>query len=244
MDANVKPILDRIDSTLGVLHQQTQEGLETIRIELEGPWLIETRGQIVGSKSRTPAAARKAAEKRFRQLKKEGYHSEHPALGVLLPRFVSLPGTNHLVRVEMECDEDVDAEMLDSLAMVATWTSDVREEFEASAFGHYLEKVEAIAPDPSWFPVIKRPSDIWKHCTVEHIRPYRDKTVVIYATCTWEEDGLEWCFKDAGLQSLCNAAFWPVTQDGSGYLSESLRKATRDAIALIGERKKLIRGWK
>jgi hypothetical protein len=231
--------------TRGYLCKGTDDSLDAVRIETEESWVIETFESVTSKKYRTTAAAQKAADERLRQLERQGYSQEHPAIGMLLPQLVRFPCTGELVNVCLTFNvDDVSEEELQSLASMAEWQAEVCSQMELAGYGHYLQIVESIAPDPSWFPVIKRPTDIWKHCSVCHIRPYKRNVIIVYATCSWEEDGLEWCIRRGELISLGNAAFWPVTEEKRGYFDEPVRKSTQALIAQIPKRIKLIKGWK
>ncbi len=231
--------------TIGFLQNHGADTVDSVRIETDGIWLIENRASIVSKRYRTPTAAEKAAKKRVSQLKRKGYSEEHPALGTILPQVVRFPWLDELVDVCLSFHvKDVSEDELQSLAMMSRWGPDVRSQMEQSAFGHYLEKVDAIAPDPSWFPVIKKATDIWKHCSIGAVRPYGTNIIVVDATCDWEEDGLEWCIRDDTLISLGNSVFWPASDSNTGYFSKACRRSTKALIDGIAGRKKLTRGWK
>lgn len=245
MNTNPKRFPPLTRETRGYVQKDIDGTLTAVRVETDEAWVIERTESITSKGYRTPAAAQKAADKRLRQLEKDGYWKEHPALGTILPQVVRFPCTNELVSVNLSFNiEDISDNELQSLASMADWDDEVCEQMELAAFGHYLETIECIDPDPSWFPVIKKPADIWKHCSICHVRPYGKKVLVVYATCPWEEDGLEWCVKAGDLVFLGNAAFWPASDGVGGYFKKTYRQNTEDLITQIAERKKLIKRWK
>jgi hypothetical protein len=117
----------------------------------------------------------------------------------------------------------VDFENHPAIEAIARWAPGLKQQIQEACFADYRDKVAAIGPES--LPRIRRPSEVWKHMTVRHVRidPTVKDAVVIYVVPDWdEEEHMEWCVR--GTDQLVYAGQflgYPV----SGYGKAHGRKA-------------------
>ena len=83
-----------------------------------------------------------------------------------------------------------------AIKAVAQWGPELKRKIEEACFGNYRDKVESIGPES--LPRIRRPSEVWKHLEIRHVRidPSVKNRVVVYVVPDWdEEEQMEWCIQ-------------------------------------------------
>jgi hypothetical protein len=122
----------------------------------------------------------------------------------------------------------VDLDRHPALDMIAKWGTDLKGKIEDACFANYQEKVASIGLGPS-MPRIKKPTDVWKHLEIRHVRidaGVKD-TVVLYVVPAWDiEEQMEWCIKGHD-QLVYVGQFLQYPVDGYGKCPPSINSASK-----------------